>query len=377
MVVRAAAPGGTNNVARSARRNRLVCRPRQRAPWIATGWVRAAMSASSRQACRGRLATSRVTDETTADRAIHRARNGATKGEQRARATCRVARRVRRSTSAGRGPPGRSPSRSADASRTTAPGTTMTRWPASWARQPRSRSAPYWSKLRSNPPSSACTARRTSIPLVLTARTSVRPSCWPWSASPRRGSAIRRPVRVIWTPSSTRSRGSCQATILGPAMPTEGDRRTASARRASAVASGAVSSCSTHTHSPTCAVGSAAIPASMATPVGTAWSRPSIVTSGTARRTAWCAVAMATEVSVLATSTMTSRSGGVDWVASASRHSASHVDPLCTTRTALIDETAGVTGPGDRPAEGRPGSPESRASPRRSDSVTMLTQRAF
>ena len=73
------------------------------------------------------------------------------------------------------------------ASRTTAPGTTTTRWPASWARQPKSRSAPCSTKRRSKPPMSSQTERRTSMPLVLTASTSARPSYWPWSASPTAG----------------------------------------------------------------------------------------------------------------------------------------------------------------------------------------------
>ena len=155
MVVRAATAGATKSVPRWSRRNRLVRRPRQRAPRVANGWSSALTSVSSRQACLGRLATRSVTDDTRADSAIQTARNGTASGEQRASVTCRAARRPRRSSSRGLGTPGRSPSMPADASRTTAPGTTTTRWPASWARQPKSRSAPCSTNAGSKPPRSS------------------------------------------------------------------------------------------------------------------------------------------------------------------------------------------------------------------------------
>ena len=87
------------------------------------------------------------------------------------------------------------------------------------------------------------------MPAVPTARTSVRVSYWPWSASPNAGESTRRPARVTCRPSSTSSRGFSQRTTFGPAMPTLGDRRTASTSRRSAVGCGATVSSRTHSHS--------------------------------------------------------------------------------------------------------------------------------
>src|SRR6476620_12544634 len=174
------------------------------------------------------------------------------------------------------------------------------------------------------------------MPLVLTARTSARWSYWPWSASPRAGEARRRPVRVIWMPIATRRRGSSQATILGPATPTDFERSPAWSSWASALARGTVSSWSTQTQlvDASAPTGSDATPASMARPIGTRPSRRTISTEGIARRTPEWARAMAFDVSLLATSTMTSRAGGSVWAARPSRHCASHVAPLCTTTIA-------------------------------------------
>src|SRR6478752_6660610 len=174
------------------------------------------------------------------------------------------------------------------------------------------------------------------MPLVLTARTSARWSYWPWSASPRAGEARRRPVRVIWMPISTRRRGSSQATILGPATPTDFERSPAWSSWASALARGTVSSWSTQTQlvDASAPTGSDATPASMARPIGTRPSRRTISTEGIARRTPEWARAMAFDVSLLATSTMTSRAGGSVWAARPSRHCASHAAPLCTTTIA-------------------------------------------
>ncbi|KJK08402.1 hypothetical protein UB45_22060 [Terrabacter sp. 28] len=72
------------------------------------------------------------------------------------------------------------------------------------------------------------------------------------------------------------------------------------------------------------------MPRSMARPTGTRDSSGSTSTELILSRTPGCAVAMATEVSVLATSTTTSRAGGSVWAARPSRHCASHAAPLCT-----------------------------------------------
>src|SRR5690349_22358310 len=174
------------------------------------------------------------------------------------------------------------------------------------------------------------------MPLVLTASTSARWSYCPWSASPRAGDASRRPVRVIWMPISTSRRGSCQLTIFGPATPTDFELIPAWSSCASALRRGTVSSCSTLTQlvAASSPAGSSAMPRSMARPTGTRDSSGSTSTERIFSRTPRWAVAMAFEVSVLATSTTTSRAGGSVWAARPSRHCASHAAPLCTTTIA-------------------------------------------
>src|SRR6476661_6483675 len=183
---------------------------------------------------------------------------------------------------------------------------------------------------------SSWTERRTSMPLVLTARTSARVSYWPWSASPRTVEPSRRPVRVIWMPISTSCRGSSQLTSLGPATPTDLDRSPAWSSWARALARGTVSSWRTQTQldEASAGTGSASMPRSMARPIGTRASRRMTSTDSIARRTPVWAWAMAFDESLLATSTMTSRAGGSVWAARPSRHCASHVAPLCTTTIA-------------------------------------------
>ena len=64
----------------------------------------------------------------------------------------------------------------------------------------------------------------------------------PGRALPGTGDGMTRPARVSWRPTESRAPGSSQRSSFGPAAPTEGERRTASRRRARAVGSGALSS---------------------------------------------------------------------------------------------------------------------------------------
>ena len=132
--------------------------------------------------------------------------------------------------------------------RTRAAGATTTRWPASWARHPRSRPAPSSPRSASRPPSSARTSVRTSMPGSPTARTSVRWSYCPWSGSPCEGVSSRRPALVTWSPSSTSRRGWSQSASLGPTMPAVREPRAAPSRPASASGRGAVLLRSSHHH---------------------------------------------------------------------------------------------------------------------------------
>ena len=89
---------------------------------VANGWSRAVTSVSSRQACRGRLATSRVSEATMADSAIQSARKGAANGEHRAKRDLAGGPAAAALELARAGRAGSAPSRPAEASRTTAPG---------------------------------------------------------------------------------------------------------------------------------------------------------------------------------------------------------------------------------------------------------------
>ena len=66
---------------------------------------------------------------------------------------------------------------------TLAPGTTITRKPASRARTEKSSAASTLGSAGSNPPSEVQRLRRTSMPPAATPRTSERTSCWAWSSS--------------------------------------------------------------------------------------------------------------------------------------------------------------------------------------------------
>ena len=240
-------------------------------------------------------------------------------------------------------------------------GATTTRCPARCARHERSRSSRNCPNAGSKPPSASKTSRRMSIPEVLTPRTSVRSSCWPWSGSPLAGPPVRTPERVTCCPTSSRRDGSSQVISLGPATPTDGDLRAASSRWARASGAAALSSWSSQSHSP-----------GQVAPVSGAWEEPGPMDNcSTARPTAspkvlsrvaeivttspitWrirpCVAAIWRLSSVEPVSTMISRSGGRVWSSSASRHSFSHAAPSWTTSTP-------VTTTGRRAARATPGS---------------------
>lgn len=140
----------------------------------------------------------------------------------------------------------------ASACRTTASGATRTRWPAAWARQHRSMSSRIRGSRRSKPPSSSKTSRRISMPAVDTASTGLTWSCWPWSCSRRSRPVQRRPLWAMVTPTSRSCLRSYQPRSLGPmiatSLPSSRSFSTTRSSWARASASGAQSSCRSHSH---------------------------------------------------------------------------------------------------------------------------------
>ena len=108
--------------------------------------------------------------------------------------------------------PGR-PRRSAP---TRASGTTMTRAPASRARQQRSSARAPGSAAASKPPSSANRSARINRHASLTKKTSRTASCCSWSSSSDSISEWGTPKRSMDQPTSRRISGRSGSTILGP-----------------------------------------------------------------------------------------------------------------------------------------------------------------
>ncbi len=212
---------GSKSERRCRRRTTRACRVRHRVIRPRTGSTEVS-AVSSAHAERGRLSRSRPRAARREVTTIHTARNGVDHHGARARATRRAARRRAAVVAVATATPG--------SERIRAPGTTTTRRPATWARQPRSRSAPTSPKEVSQPPRSSSRSRSTRVPANGTARASVIRSYWPWSGSPGAGRAKSRPPRVIRMLSARSRCGLASSRCLGPSSPVDGERRQASTR---------------------------------------------------------------------------------------------------------------------------------------------------
>ncbi len=104
----------------------------------------------------------------------------------------------------------------ASAWRTRAADVTSTLAPATRARHARLRSSPRNEIASSNPPTSAKRVARTSVNAPGTANTSRRPSCWPWSSSPRSTNGRATPTLSTVRPNWVKRRGASHCTSFGP-----------------------------------------------------------------------------------------------------------------------------------------------------------------
>ncbi|CAB5119617.1 unannotated protein [freshwater metagenome] len=84
---------------------------------------------------------------------------------------------------------------------------------------------------------------------MLTDKTSLMPSRWPWSYSFFSSPVQRAPLPAMLTPTSNKCVRSCQPSNFGPAITTCGRSITASNNFSRVVGVGAQSSCNIHNHS--------------------------------------------------------------------------------------------------------------------------------
>src|SRR4051794_9613608 len=212
-------------------------------------------------------------------------------------------------------------------------------------------------------PSCSRTSRRTSMPAVLTASTTRRSSCWPWSYSPRSRPVSRRPVPEIVTPSSSSRRSDGHSRSLGPKIAVSGCSLAAVSSRSRAWGSGEESSWSSQTQS-------GSDPED-----GGIRSRPARTTSPYESRFAtWCTSQaparrrMAAESSREPVSSATNRSGGCVCCSTPARTAGSQRAPLWLTRRTETG-TGATLGPGPRPP--KPSRPASLGRRTRSDGALL------
>ena len=212
----------------------------------------------------------------------------------------------------------------------------MTRSPMRWARQQKSRSSRKSGSEGSKPARASQTSRRTSIPAELTASTSRMPSCWPWSCSRRSSPVTRRPEPVTVTPASRSRRRSCQPRILGPRTATLGLSSAVSSSRSRQCASGALSSCRSHTQETASgANGSCVRGPRWSSPARTAWPKPTVWSRRSVRSAPNEVRSRSGLASTEPVSTPTAASGSRVWAASVVSTAGSHTAPSWLTTTAV------------------------------------------